>query len=530
MSTQKALAEQKRADAALTNSYAKSNFLAKMSHEIRTPISVVLGISELQLQNPNHNLQTEEAFAKSYSSGLTLLSIVNDILDLSKIESGKMSIKHEEYDVASFISDSIHLSSVYVDDKDIDFKVNINPKIPSYLIGDELRTKQVLSNILSNSFKYTTEGSIVLSLDCNLSVTNSNEVNLIITIADTGRGMTETQIESLFDEYTRFSETKDKFSQGTGLGMSITKNLLELMHGDIKVQSAINEGTKVVVTIPQGVSDTTPLGSDTIKNLENFETNTQHVISKLEFTIEPMPYGSILIVDDLDANIYVAKSMMSRYQLNIDTCQSGHEAIQAIQNGKTYDIIFMDQMMPEMSGHEATEAIRKLGYTAPIISFTANALVGQAEDVMNRGYDGFISKPIKMPHLDGILKKFIKNKHEDAHQDVINNSNLIELDDEGSEDLSYLNDPALMASIQEEFIETQKNVPNEIIDHMSENDMYSALRKAHTLKSLSQLLGMNKLQKLAREMEDMFHDEKIPSLDDIENLKIELETAIRSIS
>ncbi|MCL2841771.1 MAG: ATP-binding protein [Defluviitaleaceae bacterium] len=324
------------------NSQAKSKFLASMSHEIRTPLTAVLGISEIQLHNTNLPLEIEEAFAKIYSSSNTLLRIVNDILDLSKIEAGKMELHSDKYEVASMLCDVAQLNLAYLGSKRLKFVVDASEKIPSYLIGDELRIKQVLNNLFSNAFKYTEKGSVEFNISVKDDDSNPNMKDIIFIIRDTGRGMSDAQLKALFDEYSRFHEKEFRFESGTGLGMPITYNLLEMMNATITVNSKIGEGTTVTVCIPQEVGNHEPIGAETARLLRHFNLDANFVAKRLAFTPEPMPHGKVLIVDDVDANLYVVKGIMNLYKLQIDTCTSGRAAIKKIKNGEVYDIIFMD--------------------------------------------------------------------------------------------------------------------------------------------------------------------------------------------
>ena len=302
------------------NSLAKSKFLARMSHEIRTPISAVLGISEIQMHKAALPLEIEEAFAKIHSSSSALLSIVNDILDLSKVEAGKFNIIANKYEVASFLSDVFQFNLLYLDSKKLDFVVSVDESIPRYLIGDDLRIKQVLNNVLSNAFKYTDEGAVYF--DVYRKDEKDYYVNLIFVIRDTGQGMKPEQLKALFDEYSRFNEKENRFVAGTGLGMSIVSSLLKLMGATIDVQSEVGNGTTVTIVLPQKIVNNETLGPETVKNLQNFKINAHSATKRLSFRPSPMPYGRVLVVDDLDANIYVAKGLMGLYKLQIDTCDN----------------------------------------------------------------------------------------------------------------------------------------------------------------------------------------------------------------
>jgi len=388
---------------------AKSAFLSTMSHEIRTPMNAILGISEIQLQNEKIEPELKEALEKIYSSGDLLLGIINDILDLSKIEAGKLELIVSRYEVASLISDAAQLNVMRIGSKIIDFEINVNEKMPSHLLGDELRIKQILNNLLSNAFKYTASGTVKLNIDTE-NTSNENEVFIVIEISDTGQGMNEEQVGRLFDEYSRFNQEANRSTEGTGLGMSITRKLISLMNGDIKVVSEPGRGSTFTVWLLQGKCESVELGSETAENLRQFRTHSRAFMKRVQISREPMPYGKVLVVDDVDANIYVSKGLLAPYYLEVDSVNSGIAAINKIKNGEVYDIIFMDHMMPEMDGIEAVKHIRNLDYKEPIVALTANAVSGQLEIFIENGFDDFISKPIDIRQLNSILNKFVRDK------------------------------------------------------------------------------------------------------------------------
>ena len=394
---------------------AKSAFLSTMSHEIRTPLNAILGITEIQLHNDLADTDIEdikEAFEKIYTSGDLLLSIINDILDLSKIESGKLDLQINVYDVASLVSDTVQLNMMRVGSRKVEFELNIDEAMPAQVSGDELRVKQVLNNLLSNAFKYTSEGLVTMSVRTEDSVDNSDEIVLIASVIDTGQGMTKEQVSKLFDEYARFNQRANRDTEGTGLGMSITRDLLDLMDGKIFVESELGKGSVFTVRIPQGRVGSETLGKEIADSLRQFRSSSRAQMKRVQITREPMPYGSVLVVDDVDTNIYVAKGLLIPYQLNVDSADSGFAAIEKIKNGKTYDVIFMDHMMPVMDGIEATRKLREMGYTRPIVALTANAVAGQASIFLGNGFDDYISKPIDIRHLNNILNKHVRTKRQ----------------------------------------------------------------------------------------------------------------------
>jgi CheY-like chemotaxis protein/iron only hydrogenase large subunit-like protein/nitrogen-specific signal transduction histidine kinase len=388
---------------------AKSVFLSHISHEIRTPINAVLGTAEIELQKEVHPPEVEEAFNRIHNSGKLLLSIINDLLDMSKIEAGKLEIVPAEYDMPSLIYDTMQVNFMRYESKHIEFNLKIDKNTPHDMYGDVLRIRQVLNNILSNAFKYTNEGEIEFSVWAETPA-NSSKCTLVFRITDTGQGMTEEQINSLFDEYTRFNLRTNRTTIGTGLGMTITKRLLDLMGGDIKVVSQPEKGSSFTVHLPQERIGSAVCGIDMAEKLRSSRFQSLLKSRKGKMTHEYMPYGSVLVVDDVESNLYVAKGMMMPYGLRIDTATNGLEAVNKIKNGKIYDVIFMDHMMPKMDGIQATQLIRELGYKEPIIALTANAVTGQSDMFLNNGFDGFISKPIDMRELNMFLNRLVRDK------------------------------------------------------------------------------------------------------------------------
>ena len=385
----------------------KSLFIAHMSHEIRTPMNSILGVTEILMQQQTPS-PIEEGLGRIYSSCNLLLSIINDILDFSKIEAGKLEVIPAQYKVANMLNDSLQLNMMKIAGKPIEFELHIDENIPAKLVGDELRIKQILNNLLSNAFKYTDAGKVILSIKTEVSDSLlGNHITLVLSVRDTGYGMSKDQLALLFEEYTRFH---NKTIEGTGLGLSIVKRLINIMGGEIHVESELGSGSYFAVRLPQEKVDDEVLDKEVTDNLRHFSMNYTAQEIREKIVRDPMPYGSVLIVDDVESNIYVAVGLMKLYRLQIDTAMSGQEAIDKVKSGKQYNAIFVDHMMPKMDGMETTKHIRDLGYAAPIIALTANAVVGQAEIFLQNGFDEFISKPIDTRHLDAILNKFIRDK------------------------------------------------------------------------------------------------------------------------
>ncbi|MCL2851746.1 MAG: response regulator [Defluviitaleaceae bacterium] len=501
--------EKQRIEIAEESSRAKSKFLARMSHEIRTPISAVLGISEIQLQNPALPITVEESFAKIYDSSNILLGIVNDILDLSKIEAGKMDLLLEEYGVASLIVDAVQPHIVNLNSKDIEFHVRIDENLPEILVGDALRIKQIINNILSNAFKYTESGSVELSLQCQREEGNSEEnyVRLVIVTRDTGLGMTSEQLDMLYHDYTRFHEREIRSVSGTGLGMPILYSLAEMMGANVDIESEVGSGTSVTVSIPQKTTGSAILGKDMAESLQRFEVSEQSVHNRFKFVPEPMPYGRVLVVDDVSANLYVARGLLAFYSLQVETCESGYDAIEKIKEGNVYDIVFMDQMMPGLNGTETMHRLRDMGYTETIVTLTANALIGQAEEFIKSGFDGFISKPIQTVHLNTILIKYIKDKQppEVIEAAVKNTSKPAgNIDD-------YQHDAEVLETLRSDFAKKQTSTLIDIRKALDTGNIETAHRLAHTLKGLAGLINEAALSQSAKEIENLLENGEIPT-------------------
>ena len=482
---------------------AKSMFLSTMSHEIRTPMNAILGITEIQLQNEENSPSIKEALKKIYASGDMLLGIINDILDLSKIESGKLELIIEKYEAASMISDTAQLNMMRIGSKPIEFELNINENIPSVLLGDELRVKQILNNVLSNAFKYTSSGTVKLSITAEHGISSDDDgVTLVVSVADTGQGMTKEQVGKIFDEFSRFNMEANRTTEGTGLGMSITRNLTQLMNGEIIVESEPGVGTTFVLRLPQRKVGSAVLGKEMANNLQQFRSRSRAQMKRVQITREPMPYGSVLIVDDVETNIYVAKGLLTPYGLNVDSVDSGFAAIERIKKGNTYDVVFMDHMMPQMDGIEATRIIRDMGYTSSIVALTANAVLGQADLFLENGFDDFISKPIDVRQLNNVLNKLIRDKHppevvEAARRQT--DSSKVTTDDEAQK-------PSIDPRFAEVFVRDAKKsiealettLKKELFD---DDDMRTYIIHTHGMKSALANIGEAELSTKALELE-----------------------------
>ncbi|MDR2079720.1 MAG: response regulator [Treponema sp.] len=404
-------------------SQSKSAFLATMSHEIRTPLNAILGLSEIELQK-NLPDETYTALEKIYSSGSNLLNIINDILDISKIETGNFELVPDVYDIPSLINDAVQLNIVRIESKHINFELILNEEIPVKLYGDELRIKQILNNLLSNAFKYTDKGKVRLRIDWEWQ---QDDMWLIFTVSDTGHGIKKEDLGKLFSEYNQLDTRANRHIEGTGLGLAITKNLVDLMNGVITVESEYGRGSTFTVKIRQKIVDKTPIGQKTAQNLQQFRFVNKRLNRGRQLIRAYMPYGKVLIVDDVITNLDVMKGLLLPYGLTMDCVNSGEKAIEKIRDLKEhpeipkYDLIFMDHMMPKMDGIEAVRIIRneidsEYARTVPIVALTANALTGNEEMFLTNGFNAYISKPIDLTQLNTALNTWVRNKQSEETQ------------------------------------------------------------------------------------------------------------------
>ena len=382
---------------------AKSAFISNMSHEIRTPINAVLGMNEMIIR------ETTDEKIRGYANDIKiasrlLLSIINDILDYSKIEVGKMEIIPVEYKPAELLRNVCNLVAGRLKDKEIAFELRMNPKIPRKLYGDEVRVTQVITNILTNAAKYTEKGSVTFSVD--VESMDDTGIRLRVSIEDTGIGMREEDLDKLFSAFTRLDEKKNRNIEGTGLGMNIVARLLEQMGSKIEVESTYGVGSKFSFVLSQGIVDVTPMGAF---NLEKGNESREKKEQGKELSISK---ARILAVDDSRTNLRVIKALLKRTKAEVALAQSGKEALELLQQNE-FDLVLLDHFMPEMDGVETLGNIRKLGAAyenIPVIVLTANVVPGARDFYLGMGFDDFLEKPINVELLEKQLRHWLMEK------------------------------------------------------------------------------------------------------------------------
>lgn len=516
--TNKKLQELKEmADAA---NKAKSNFLANISHEIRTPINTVLGMDEIILR------ETTETPTKGYAenireAGTTLLSIVNDLLDFSKIECGKMEILPVEYEVANLLSEVINMIEIKAVNKQLEFIPVVSEDIPYLLFGDEIRIKQIIINLLTNAVKYTNEGSVVFKV--NWKEAGDSSIDLIVSVTDTGIGIKEEDLEKIFVSFQRIEEERNRNIEGTGLGISITKQLLELMGSSLTVRSEYGVGSTFSFVLRQGIRDRKPIGKFREKYTYKKEKYKQFR------TTFVAPEARILVVDDNGMNLSVVEGLLKNTQAHVDTAGGGANALELCKEN-AYDIILMDHMMPYLDGIETLKKIRTMeaskNVDTPVIVLTANAVSGAREMYLKEGFVDYMSKPIQGKRLEEKIltylpaEKYVLVEYDEFEKDFYRNLWKEIADNIKAEyDFKVLDIPAAVESAEgdkecfrfllESFKENEPKVRNDIENAFTTEDYKNYTIFVHALKSTAKMIGAETLSEAAKNLEAAGKDDNI---------------------
>ena len=503
---------------------AKSDFLANMSHEIRTPINAVLGMNEMIKREDRRardladtDAQASKEAVKNIgiyadyveNAGHNLLAIVNDILDFSKIEAGRLDLTEAPYMLSSLINDLSTMTLIKAQDKNLEFTVDMDGDIPDYLSGDEVRVRQILTNLLNNAVKYTEFGSVRFTVRGERR--GEGELLLTASVSDTGIGIRPEDIDKLFSKFERLEMERNSTVEGTGLGLVITRRLLDMMGGTINVESEYGKGSVFTVTIPQKIASDVPVGD----YRGRFETTAQESGTYLESF--RAPNARILLVDDTKINLTVVMSLLKNTLLNIDTALSGAEAVEMAEKTE-YDLILMDQRMPGMDGTEALHRIRELGNCAsgasPIICLTADAVVGARERYLAEGFTDYLTKPIDSRSLEKLLMRHLpKDKVERVR---------VETDDAeaakgpAAEEFESLrtagtdpviglkfcrNDADFYRTVLSEYAHGGKEKMQELKNSFASEDWKDYTIHVHALKSTSKMIGASELSEAAARLE-----------------------------
>ncbi|MCR5417519.1 MAG: response regulator [Lachnospiraceae bacterium] len=498
--------ERERAVAA---SEAKSLFLSNMSHEIRTPINAVLGMNEMILrESEDENIS---AYSESIKvAGSMLLGLINDILDFSRIEAGKMEILPVDYDLSSVVNDLVNMVQTRADEKGLALELDFDRTIPKILHGDEVRIKQVITNILTNAVKYTEKGTVTFRLGYEKPSDEPDHILLRISVEDTGIGIKEEDMGKLLSEFERIEEIRNRKIEGTGLGLSITGKLLEMMGSRLEVESRYGEGSRFRFNLKQKVVKWEELG--------DYESAYQTLVAGREKYREKFtaPSANVLVVDDNPMNLVVFKSLLKQTRVKIETADSGNEGILLTQD-KKYDMIFLDHMMPEKDGIQTLHEIRGLtnnpNIGTPAVCLTANAISGAREQYLSEGFDDYLTKPIDAQQLEEMLLVYLP-------KDKIMEGEKEQPKEEKREEVPSQLTPLLGSPIDVEtgiknsgsaeaylpllkiFYESMKERTGEIGSYYEKGDLENYTIKVHALKSSARIIGAEKLGELAQKLED----------------------------
>lgn len=488
---------------------AKTNFVSNMSHEIRTPMNSIVGITEILLRS-RHSPKEQEYLLNIQSSGRVLLTIINDVLDCSKMEAGKMQLFDEPYDTCSLFHDLRISMENRIGHSGLELIYDIDQDIPCKLKGDMGRIRQVIINLVNNAIKYTEKGSVRFSV--HVRQKNTDKVMLYYEVADTGIGIRKEDHKILFDAFQRVEMDRNRYVEGTGLGLTISQNLVNMMGGVIEVESEYGKGSRFFFTIEQTIIDPTPVSA------VNYNGQKDNVTEKEAECLFIAPEAHILLVDDNELNLVVAKELLKPLRMQIDTAENGLQAVKMVR-GSQYDLVLMDHMMPVMDGIEAAKAIRALPedkyQKLPIIALTANAMVDARKEFLNAGMNGFVAKPIDFARICNQLKLWLPK---DLVRDVPKEEAKKLLADDLSDREIQPEDPQMGFSFEEGvkhcgskaalmktiriFYRTIDSKANKIEQCLKEGLISDYVIEVHALKSSALLIGAVPLSEAAKELED----------------------------
>ncbi len=501
---------QKAEEAAKAANEAKTSFLSNMSHEIRTPINAILGLDEMIIREAK-NPEIIRYAMDIQNSGNTLLGLINDVLDFSRIEAGRMDLLEDEYDMSSMLNDLINGAMPRIKEKKLEFHIYADEQIPKTMRGDAQKIKQVILNILTNAIKYTEKGSVDLSV--TFEKTDPGHVDLLVSVKDTGIGIKEEDMEKLFQPFERIEEERNKTIEGSGLGLSIVMKLLHIMNSELKVESEYGVGSEFSFVVRQQVLDWEAMGDFT-------EAYQRSLISGAQYqAMFVAPHANILVVDDTEMNIIVFKGLLKQTQLQIDSADSGEMMLDMVCK-KKYDLIFIDHRMPSMDGVEALHIMktlkRCLNLSTPCVALTANVVQGAKERYLQEGFDAYLSKPIEASRLEALLVQLLPDElvlrpgdegyvdyteTEDAEEEKgwkeYSNIEGINLEEAqrtcGTEEI--------WISAVKNFFETVPSLATEIEKFMKAEQWKEFTIKVHALKSSARLIGAIELSEQAAYLE-----------------------------